>query len=155
MEFIVFIIVAIISMVVINFVLDKVYVKFPLLQFIIVAFLSIASLICMIVSSENGALYGVLQFLCFYNLFIEVKADEWTTREGRFYTDFFDRLIYTERDVNHYRPGWFNKLVTCAILTAIACLISLLIKQWWAYLIPTVYEIFVSFRIWRNRRIIP
>ena len=151
MEAIIFIIFAIIGMVVVNFILDKLYNKFPLLQMIVASVFFIGSFILLISDFELGVAYGFLQFLGWYNLFTNVKAEEWTSREGRGYVDSFNTLHYSERDVNHYRPAWWNKLISCLIFTGIACLISLLIKTWWACLIPTVLEVYLAVNVWRKR----
>lgn len=151
MEAIVFIIFAIIGMVVINLLLDKFYNKFPLLQMIVACVFFIGSFILLVSDFENGIAYGFLQFLGWYNLFTNVKSDEWTTREGRGYVDSFNTLHYSERNVNHYRPAWWNKLISCLIFTGIACLISLLIKTWWACLIPTILEVILAVNVWRKR----
>ncbi|MBR6727999.1 MAG: hypothetical protein IKM08_07370 [Clostridia bacterium] len=156
MEFIAYIIVGIIFMVVLNLILDKVYGRFPLLHMIVICIFAIASLLVLLFSTEgdgSGVLYGVLQFLCFYNMFIEVESEEWTTRETKGSWNWSgDTYTVTSQDVNHWRPAWWNKLLICAVFTAIACLISLLIGAWWAYLIPTAFEVFVGVKLWLARR---
>lgn len=151
MEGILVLIIGVIVMVIVNLILDKFYDAFPLLQMIISSAFFIGSFVLIINDYENGIAYGVLQFLGFYNLFTNVRAEEWTTREGRGYVDSFDTFHYSERDVNHYRPGWFNKLISCLIFTGIACLISLLVKTWWACLIPMVFEVLFAFGTWQNK----
>ena len=151
MEAIVFIIFAIIGMVVINLLLDKLYNAFPLLQMIVASVFFIGSFFLLVSDFELGVAYGFLQFIGWYNLFTNVKADEWTTREGKGYIDSFNTLHYSEREVNHYRPAWWNKLISCLIFTGIACLISLLIKTWWACLIPTALEVYLAINVWRKK----
>ena len=151
MEAIMFLIIAIIVMVVINLILDKLYNKFPLLQMIVANSFFIGSFLLLISDFELGVAYGFLQFLGWYNLFTNVKPERWTTREGRGYIDSFDTFHYSEKDVNHYRPAWWNKLIYCLIFTGIACLISLIIKTWWACLIPTALEVYLAVNKWRKR----
>ncbi|MBO5287629.1 MAG: hypothetical protein J6B34_05840 [Clostridia bacterium] len=154
MEFIGYIIVAIIAMVVLNFILDKVYGRFPILHMIAICGFAIASFLVIFNSTndENDIIYGLLQFLCFYNMFIDVQSEEWTTRETTGKFDWAGDYHETTRDVDHWRPAWWNKLLMCAVFTAIACLISLLIRSWWAYLIPTGFEVIIGVKLYLNRR---
>lgn len=156
MEFIAYIIVGIIFMVVLNLILDKVYGRYPMLHMIVICLFAVASFVVILTATEGsdmGVLYGVLQFLCFYNMFIEVEAEEWTTRETRGSWNWSgDTYTVTSRDVNHWRPAWWNKLLICAVFTGIACLISLLIMEWWAFLIPTGFEIFIGVKLYLARR---
>ena len=152
MEAIAFIIIAIIVMVVTNLALDKLYGKFPLLQLIISGSFFIGSFFVLVFNYENGIAYGFLQFIGWYNLFTNVKPEEWTTKEGHAYVDSFNIMHYHERYVNHYIPAWLNKLISCLLFTGIACLISLLTKLWWTCLIPTAIEVFLSYRLYRINR---
>ena len=64
--------------------------------------------------------YVALTVVYFYLCFVNVDPESYTTTETEFsYNDWTDTVTATDREVDHYTPAWWAKLVAVAVATGI------------------------------------
>ena len=147
---------AIVGMIALNWILDRIYNRYPTIQkavmLLLVAY-SVIAVVSYIVS--KGTLKNMLwsfigaQFLYFYNGYINMTPMEWTDEydkgEIRFDSYGYPTNWTKEHKVeHHWRPAWWTKLIICVILTAISAFLLPLLQ--WFYLIVLGIEALIVLR---------
>jgi hypothetical protein len=155
MEIVKIIVLAIVGMVVLNWILDKLYSRFPMLQRIVLLVLTAISAIYLVFSIKSQTIdddlfiYAIIQFIYFYNLFTEVEAVEWdeVVRTRDVSRGFLSEFTVTEktRVDSHWHPGWMVKLIRCVIFTLISA-VAVIFLDWFTFIIIGI-EVITAFRI--------
>lgn len=88
-------------------------------------------------------LYIALTFVMFYCMFVGAESEHYTTTETEVHEGWDGKLHGSVKDVDHYRPAWWVKLLTVSICTAVASVVTLVFSVAW---IPLILE--AGFILW-------
>lgn len=94
-------------------------------------------------SATRTPLYIALSFVMFYCMFVGAESEHYTTTEADVYEGWDGDIHATVKDVDHYRPAWWIKLLTVAVCTAVASVLTLVLSVAW---IPLILE--AGFILW-------
>ena len=136
----------IVVMVLLNKLLDFLSARFYLVYRLVLIGIAVG-LYCLVLSLPVGREasqstfmgYIALSVLYFYMCFVNVDPESYTTTETEFsYNDWTDTVTATDREVDHYTPAWWAKLVSVAIATAVAGVCTFVFYISW---LPLIAEI--------------
>ena len=166
-QFILLIAFAIIAIIVINLILDKIYDTYPILQKIVLftligcsAAVFYSSYLTFIPLDFEKPLFvlAAIQFLYFYNLGTHISARSWTERWHEekteyeyvpnaydpYYATITEKKTTRQWDEDHWRPGWWEKLIGCIIFTVAAFFLAYFLELY--FFIALIVEGIIAYK---------
>ena len=86
-------------------------------------------------SSDPTSAYLGIHVVYFYIYFTNIQPSNWTETVGRVRETWSGDIEISVHDEDHYRPAWWNKIITIVVATVVVWIVGIGLELTWLVLI--------------------